>query len=263
MSLEAGLTKQQVLDLRKDLSPFLIHLTRGGGCTLKADAHVGLPKDKVIVLNAKNSLIDIINQKMILARSAFSYFNRKVSIVSYGKVVSNVGSFVNRKWLLAVCFTETPVDDIHVQCQKIIGRQLPFEPYGLAFFEKSVRPKGNPLFYFDTDNKSVRAAMDSLVTDPLCTNFQTFLPLVETFGAPTHPHLTPVKEIDFRWEREWRVPGDFPFTFEDVAFGLCKQEDIPKFEALVNKAFPFVDPRQPMASVKAKLRSWPKLASLK
>jgi len=76
--LLTGLTKQQVLNLRGDLSPYLIHLTRGGDCKLKADAHPGLTRDQVLILNARDSLIDIINQKVILARGAFSYFNRKV-----------------------------------------------------------------------------------------------------------------------------------------------------------------------------------------
>jgi hypothetical protein len=258
-----GLTKQDVLNLRGDLSPYLIHLTRGGGCTLKADAHLGLAQDQVLTLNARSSLIDIINQKVILARGAFSYFNRKVPFVRNGRQVSNQGSYVNRTWLLAVCFTETPVDHVHVQCQKIIGRQLPFEPYGLAFFEENVRPRGNPLFYFDTDNQPVRNAMDALVINPLCTTFQKFLPLVETFGKPTHPQLVTAQEIDFRWEREWRVPGNFDFTFNDIAFGLCEDADVAFFENLVGNAFPFVDPTLPMAVVKTKLRQWPKLRNLK
>ncbi len=263
MPIGGYLTKQEVLDLRGDLSPYLIHLTRGGGCTLKADAHPGLTTDQTLQLNARNSLIEIINQKVILARSAFSYFNRKVPLHWNGRQVSNHGSLVNREWLLAVCFTETPVDHIHVQCQRILGRKLPFEPYGLAFFEESVRPRGNPLFYFDTDNVSIRAAMDALVADPLCQTFRDFLPLVETFGRPTHPHATQAKEIDFRWEREWRATCDFDFVVTDVAFGLCRAVDIPFFENLVSQAFPFVDPTQPMPVVKTKLRSWPRLANLK
>jgi hypothetical protein len=263
LSLLTGLTKQEVLKLRGDLSPYLIHLTRGGWCKLKADAHPSLPKDETLILKARDSLIDIISQKVILARGAFSYFNRKVPLFWNGRQTSNLGSYVQRSWLLSVCFTETPVDHVHVQCRKIIGRQLPFEPYGLAFFEESVRPRGNPLFYFDTDNQSVRDAMDALATNPLCSNFQTFLPLVETFGRPTHSHLVAAKEIDFKWEREWRVPENFDFTFADVAFGLCKEIDIPFFENLVGDAFPFIDPMQSMEAVKTKLRLWPKLANLK
>jgi hypothetical protein len=131
-----GLTKQDVLNLRGDLSPYLIHLTRGGGCTLKADAHPGLAQDQVLTLNARSSLIDIINQKVILARGAFSYFNRKVPFVRKGRQVTNQGSYVSRAWLRAVCFTDTPVDHVHVQCQKLLAGSCPLNPMGWHFLKK-------------------------------------------------------------------------------------------------------------------------------
>jgi len=111
------------------------------------------------------------------------------------------------------------------------------------------------------------------------------MPFVEGFGRPLYQYMgqsTP-NEIDFRWEREWRVGGhfkfefsdvafglckgadisNFEFEFSDVAFGLCKGADISNFEKVVGGAFPFVDPTQDMKIVKEKLNKWAKLKDLK
>jgi hypothetical protein len=44
-------------------------------------------------------------------------------------------------------------------------------------------------------------------------------PWFSKFGGPS--------DIDFRWEREWRVVGDFSFSLSDVAFGFCPAEKYP------------------------------------
>ena len=69
-------------------------------------------------------------------------------------------------------------------------------------------------------------------------------------------------EVDFRWEREWRVVGDFDFTIDDIAFGLCRSHEIPYFEKITNNHFPFIDPTNTIAAVKAKLRANMRLTNL-
>ena len=49
-------------------------------------------------------------------------------------------------------------------------------------------------------------------------------------------------EIDFRWEREWRIKGDFKFNLEDVAFGLCPENKLDEYNKLSQGKFPFIDP---------------------
>ncbi len=259
------ITKDQLLQMRGDLSPFLIHLTRTGSVRINKDIYPMAKTDR-LMLDAKLSLESIIKDKMIKARSPYGYFNFKVNIKRADGSFTNPGSLVDRKWLVSVCFTETPVDHVHLQCQEIVGRQLHFQPYGLAFFEDSVRRNGgNPVFYVDTLNQDIRTAWDQIPTLPNCSNFKGIMPLVEGFGPPLYTYqkqLTP-KEIDFRWEREWRIAGHFKFDFSDVAFGLCKTDAIPYFEKLVGGAFPFVDPTQDMNIVKQKLKSRPRLQNLK
>ena len=102
-----------------------------------------------LTLNAISSLDLIIHFSTIAARSPFGYFN--YSVPYNGR---NLDSQVKRSWLQSVCFTETPVDHIHIQFQNIVGRRLQFHPYGLAFFENSIRSKnGSPVMYFDTNNR--------------------------------------------------------------------------------------------------------------
>jgi hypothetical protein len=133
----------------------------------------------------------------------------------------------------------------------IAGRNLHFEPYGLAFWESAIRKEGgNPLFYFDSTNQAVIASLDAVSVSEDCERVKNTLPLYESFDPSLYP---PKREVDFRWEREWRVVGDFAFTASDVAFGICAQDDIPYFENLVQHKFPFVDPRADMVNVKQKL----------
>lgn len=162
-----ALTRDDVLALRGDLSPYLIHLTRSGTCLLKADAFEGLSMDQILKLDARDSLIKIIDEKKLKARQAFGYFNYKVNVRRPNGTFTNPNSQIDRSWLKAVCFTETPVDHVHIQCKKILGRSLQFEPYGLAFFEACVRPRVNPVFYFDSSNTSLKSVFDGIAQDTM------------------------------------------------------------------------------------------------
>lgn len=258
-----GMTKKELLNKRGDLSQFLTHLTRSGDLKLDKDIY-SLPQDKIIQITAKTALENIIQSKRIDAKSAFGYFNYKVPYKKYNGQILNPNSHVRRDWLRSVCFTETPLDHIYLQTQKIYGRKLHFAPYGLAFAEEVVRTKnGNPVFYVETSNKSIRNAFDRLVTDPLAISFKSTMPLVEGFGAPWFQSYGGPTEVDFRWEREWRVSGDFSFTVSDIAFGLCPTEEIPYFERLLTNQVPFVDPTGNISAAKAKLQQYPHLKDLK
>jgi hypothetical protein len=244
------LTKMEVVAQRGDLSPFLVHLTRSGRITLPRDVY-GLREDDSRIINARKNLQSIIEKSVIKAISPFGYFNYKVRLEKVGKVLRNRDSKVQRKWLRSVYFTETPIEHVHFQMRDIAGRNLHFEPYGLAFLESAIRKKGgNPLFYFDSTNQAVLASLDAVAVSEDCERFKNTLPLYEIFGPSLYP---PKREVDFRWEREWRVVGDFDFTAADVALGICARDDITYFENLVQHKFPFVDPRDDMAAVKQKL----------
>lgn len=72
-----------------------------------------------------------------------------------------------------------------------------------------------------------------------------------------------MREIDFRWEREWRVAGDFAFEIADIAYRICPENEIRHFEAMTGRTVAFIDPTKHMELVKMKLKSYPRLANLK
>jgi hypothetical protein len=144
------LNRQQLLDRRNDLSQFLFHLTRTGDLKRAKDLY-SLQRDDVVPVDAHSSLEAILRNRRIEARSAFGYFNFKIRYTRSDGRVLNPGSQIKRDWLKAVCFTETPIDHVHLQTEDIQGRQLKFQPFGLAFRESVVRrANGNPIFYVQT-----------------------------------------------------------------------------------------------------------------
>ncbi|MCX6125754.1 MAG: hypothetical protein NTV34_13560 [Proteobacteria bacterium] len=223
------LTKIEVVGQRGALSPFLVHLTRSGRITLPSDIY-GLREDDSRMINARKNLQGIVEKSVIKAISPFGYFNYKVRFERFGKVLKNPDSKVQRRWLCSVCFTETPIEHVHVQMREISGRNLHFEPYGLAFWESAIRKGGgNPLFYFDSTNQAVIASLDAVAVSDDCERFKNTLPLYESFGPSLY---SPKREVDFRWEREWRVVGDFAFTASDVAFAFLSGRASLKAEQL-------------------------------
>ena len=252
-----SISKQDIKELRGDLSPFLIHLTRNGNYRRWADIY-DLKMDERRALDAKSSLEMILQDKRIEARSPFGYFNYKVPWGS-----KNQDSKVKRSWLRSVCFTETPIDYVYVQCEEMEWRQFNFAPYGLAFFENSIlREGGNPIVYFNSENERIRKTWDSIPSLPNCEDFAPLMILCEGFG-PNLFGKSRAYEVDFRWEREWRIRGNFNFDLEkDVAFGICPQNEIEIFEKIAGEKIIFVDPCQPIGLIKKKLRRDERLGKL-
>src|SRR5262245_40634731 len=103
---------QEVRELRGDLSNYLIHLTRDV-------AFENGPK-KGAFLKAKTCLQEILTENVIYGCSPVGHFRYKPW---YPNVVDND--------LRAVCFTETPIDQIHLFIG-IQNKALKFSSYGLA-----------------------------------------------------------------------------------------------------------------------------------
>jgi hypothetical protein len=251
-STSKSLTKNQLLEGRGDLSPFLVHLTRTGKVKLWADIYEGIKSDDYRSIDAKTCLQRIIETSTIKAVSPFGYFQYKVPIVRRGYLPKNAQSKVKRSWLRSVCFTETPIDHVHFQMEKIEGRSLAFQPYGLAFHESFIRKQGgHPVFYFDSGDSQLMAPLDFMAISVDFERLQPLLPLYQSFCQRFDGKQG---DVDFRWEREWRVARDVTFTSSDVAFGICDARDIEFFEHIVEQKFPFVDPRDEMNPIKNKLR---------
>jgi Protein of unknown function (DUF2743). len=149
---------KDVLARRSDLSTFIVHLTRD------YNDH-----------NAKENLKSIIRSWVIEARSPYGSAKDK-----------NVDS------QKCVCFTETPLEHIHLLIKKIKGRSYEFKPYGVAITKKLARKnKVNPVWYVEATDKqsSLMRSINELIQK---TN--------GTFDSSTISKITPFIEQMGDWQ---------------------------------------------------------------
>jgi len=111
-----------VLSRRSDLSTFIVHLTRDENGD-----------------SANDRLESIVKSWKIQARNAFG--------TALSRLSEDGPSADSQK---CVCFTETPLEYLHLLVGKIRGRSRQLAPYGVAITKKLARMKGvNPVWYVD------------------------------------------------------------------------------------------------------------------
>lgn len=221
---------------RADLSQFLIHLTKNGAFQEWLPSRKGGYYFRSQTVQAKSSLVDILNTKQISARSPFGYFKLKIDYPT------QVRGGMNPDWIKAVCFSEAPLREINSFYAATIAKRNHYQKYGLAFWQEKMRLKGtNPIFYVDSRRADFLAALDIWMAQAQNTS-QPILHLIETFGPLV---LDPKNRSDFRWEREWRKRDHLIFSEDDVAFGICPDSEINTFEGIAQKnglKIVFIDP---------------------
>lgn len=252
---------QDILHFRKDLPPFLVHLTKTRKVVEPNHQTVDPLEERVptIEYKAQQNLISILDSK-ILRQSG-----ERISSIRFLIDYSTKKSLKNQKeFFSAICVTETPLESIHCLID-IEGRQVNLEPYGLVFLKERLKEKDfHPALYF---NNSINGHSDPIFK-AIGTLFQSapdeakkFFPLVTTFGHLVGPSKTSGGWQDFYWEREWRRPfcyGDFSFSFSedpknnDVFCGLCPEGEIDFFEGKYS-GLPFIDPTRPLSWYAQKL----------
>ena len=229
---------EDILHFRRDLSPFLVHLTRDY-------------KNRT----AKENLVSILSQKQLTQNE------EHVSDVRLSKRSKEASEKNDLKpYLNAISFTETPLSEVHCLFD-IRGREVNLKPYGLVFLKNRLQNRGvSPVLYINNWDDHAKFILDELAT--LMTQSSQFshalerlFPLFSVFGKRIYPpkkdqspHLS--ANIDFSWEREWRYPykfGHFMFSEEDDLFcGLCPHDEISFFKGQFPK-LNFIDPLRPPA----------------
>lgn len=117
-----SLSIDELLDKKRDFSPFVVHLTRDD-----------------YMLPAKDILHHILTEKRLRACNHFCLFSPKLK-------ESNDASLENK--FKVVCFTETPIDQMEILTYPVKERRIKFDPYGLVFQKRYIKKKGgNPVFY--------------------------------------------------------------------------------------------------------------------
>ena len=194
--MDRALERDEFLDLKRDYSPFLVHLT----------------KTAMNGTSAKDILAKILKERELKAFNAWCLF-----ISDLGDALTNFAE--NFK---VVCFTETPIDQISLLLREVYGRKNQPEPYGIIFDKEFIRSKGgNPVFYAgDTLMPTLWDIYKKAKTNQFSNEEPRFLALVNRCD----------EDVDFHWEREWRIVGNLNFDLSNVYLGLCPEQDIAYFE---------------------------------
>lgn len=113
-------------------------------------------------------------------------------------------------------FSEIP---LHLLDRLVKARSV----YGLGFRQEFLIGEGGARVWYLEEGGSVAEAMRALVEQRRQGGFGVDDPLWDAtpfidFPDPAHPFK------DWRWEREWRVPGGLKFAPDDVAFLFIPEE---------------------------------------
>ncbi len=182
--------------VRDDLSRFLVHLTRD-----YCDS------------TAEDNLFEMLRQKRIKARNAHCLFAPKISKIGFSEVL--------KKQFNTVCFTETPLNQLRHLAQEIPGRKIELCPYGLVFWKANMLEAGaNPAVYINSKAKGLRELLLKQF-DEHFKELRQYRQFKSEFGNDAdaiiryYALINIISDrVDFSWEREWRVKGDFSFTFD-------------------------------------------------
>jgi hypothetical protein len=189
---------EDVVMRRTDLSTFLVHLTRDGD--KEGDT-------------AKERLKTILKEMAIGAKNPFGPAVSTLQQKNMSTTSQN-----------CVCFTETPLEYVHLLAGPIEDRQCNFKPYGIAITKKQGRRKGvNPIWYLDITpghdwlTKPLEAMIKFAISscekskaDFSGHGLSRLTPFIEQMGSGQKASGVGGYKKEFWWEREWRHCGDFP-----------------------------------------------------
>jgi len=200
-----------VISRRSDLSTFVVHLTRDRNGE-----------------QAKEHLKSIVRSHKIEARTA------------YGSAVKKLGNgnlALNSQ--KCVCFTETPLEYLHLLVGKINGRKCDFGPYGVAITKRLARKTSvNPVWYVDITPghdwlmNPINALIDCCNGNFQGSDVSKIAPFIEPMGTGNGGEYQPYRK-EFWWEREWRHVGHFPLPSHVLV--ICPEGDFAEFESLANQ----------------------------
>ena len=201
---------ERLLARRTDLSTFLVHLMRSSAGD-----------------TAKQQLISILNSQTIEARSPFGPAVRRLENANQPTHSQS-----------CVCFTETPLEHAHILTNRIEGRQIQFEPYGIAITRKQGRKRGvNPVWYLDITpgHDWLTVPLETMIDAAIATGdyaaqpIARLTPFIEHMGRGRHAGGTGGYKKEFWWEREWRHRGNFRISARPII--ICPVADRAEIKA--------------------------------
>lgn len=144
------------------------------------------------------------------------------NMTAYEKLISILrGKTINATMMpwthaSAICFTECPWSSLLAHTQT-------YSPYGIGFHKAFIYSRhGGPVYYIRPDHfkQQIKKGVDKYVW-PLLTPFSPSY-------RPKHMKGSYFPTVDFSQEREWRVPHDLPFEYDNIEFVILN--DIQDFQ---------------------------------
>lgn len=185
---------------RDDISQFVVHLTRDDSKDFKDGGS-----------SARDNFLRILKERFVGAFKAHCLFN---------PLLGEVDEAVKKRFHVA-CFTETPLNQIHLLVRRIAGRSVVFEPYGFCFRKQFLVEKGaQQAIYINSyvANNDLKSAAMSLYSRCKQNDFKDpewrLLPFVNAMH----------EQYDFSWEREWRLRGPLKFKHSDLVCVILPDE---------------------------------------
>ena len=177
---------------REDISRFITHLTRDDRNTFNNGN------------SARTNFIKILKSRKIAAFRPHCIYNNRIKEIAKSQ----------RSRLNVACFTEVPLNQLHLLTRSIEGRAIQLEPYGFVFTKEFIAAEGGqPAIYINSyeDNPWLREAIDELFEEALEDGtFTGKLWRILPFVNAMH------EKYDFSWEREWRVRRRLKFKLRDL-----------------------------------------------
>jgi len=177
---------------RQDISKFVVHLTRDDSRDFKD----GAP--------AVTNFLSILKERRIRAIRAHCLHRNRLK-----EVPPRI-----RSAFRVTCFTEVPLDQIHLLTQTVVGRSIQMEPYGFVFRREFLIQNGaQPAIYINCygGNDYLREAVHKVFEAAAGRGFKGKIWRVLPFVNAMH------ERYDFTWEREWRIAGSLRFKLQDLA----------------------------------------------
>jgi hypothetical protein len=183
---------------RDDFSRFLVHLTRDYEGT-----------------SAQDNLIAMLRNRRIHARNAHCLFAPKIASIGFSDVL--------KRQFNTVCFTEVPLNQLKYLTQDIPGRRIKLKPYGLVFWKAHLLDEGaNPAIYVNSKAHGLRELLLRQF-DEHFRGLRQYRQFKAQFGKDAdaiiryYATINLISDrVDFSWEREWRLKGNFAFDFDGL-----------------------------------------------
>lgn len=187
------MAKDDAVAGREDVSRFIVHLTRND----RADWAKGGG-------TARDNFLAILKSQSIWALRPHCVYNRKLDVID---------EKIKKKFNVA-CFTEIPLNQLHLLARDIPGRSVKLEPYGFCFTKEFiVRSGGQPAIYINSydGQMRLRECVDKLFEEAVSKDS------LESPEWRILPFINAMHEkYDFSWEREWRTSTNLKFKLSDL-----------------------------------------------